>query len=30
MEIEDKWNWNEIYPVIRIDLSHITIKKKEV
>jgi hypothetical protein len=35
--IEDKWNWNEIYPLIwneiypliRIDLSHITIKKEE-
>jgi hypothetical protein len=27
--IYDKWNWEEIYPVIRIDLSHITIKKEE-
>jgi hypothetical protein len=27
--IYDKWNWEEIYPVIRIDLSQITIKKEE-
>ncbi len=27
--IYDKWNWEEIYPVVRIDLSQITIKKEE-
>jgi hypothetical protein len=29
LHIYDKWNWEEIYPVIRIDLSQITIKKEE-
>jgi hypothetical protein len=27
--IYDKWNWEDTYPVIRIDLSQITIKKEE-
>jgi hypothetical protein len=27
--IEDKWDWNNFYPVIRIDLSQIAIRKEE-
>jgi hypothetical protein len=27
--IEDKWDWNNVYPVIRIDLSQIAIRKEE-
>jgi hypothetical protein len=27
--IEDKWDWNNVYPVIRIDLSQIAITKEE-
>ena len=27
--IEDKWDWNNFYPVIRIDLSQIAITKEE-
>jgi hypothetical protein len=27
--IEDKWNWNNFYPVIRIDLSQIAIRKEK-
>jgi hypothetical protein len=27
--IYDKWNWNETYPVIRIDLSHLSITNEK-
>jgi len=27
--IQDKWDWNNVYPVIRIDLSQIAIRKEE-
>ena len=27
--IEDKWNWEEVYPVIRIDLSQVVVTKEE-
>jgi hypothetical protein len=27
--IEDKWDWNNVYPVVRIDLSQIAITKEE-